>query len=199
VMETPMDQLTEEGYDMQFGTNVLGHFYFTKLLTPILSSTAKKSPDGHVRVITLSSSAHHLIGGMNFNTFKDGPARRKMDPAQLYSQSKFGNLVFTSEYARRYASQGIVSIAVHPGNIRTDIVQHMQGIKPMILSYFVYDVHLGVLTGLFAGTSPEAAKLGGEYLIPWARVGKAVPATQSPETGRALWAWMEEQVGSHNA
>ena len=97
--------LTVQGYDLQFGTNVLGqhdaflngrdpnissgHFYFTKLLLPALILGAKSSPDGKARVVTSSSGAHILVRGLNFNTFKDSPARRKCFSLILYSQSKF--------------------------------------------------------------------------------------------------------------
>jgi NAD(P)-dependent dehydrogenase (short-subunit alcohol dehydrogenase family) len=66
---------------------VLGHFYFTKLLLPTLIATAKSAPDGKARVITTSSSAHTL-SGLNFDMFKDSPARKKLSDFQLYGQSK---------------------------------------------------------------------------------------------------------------
>jgi retinol dehydrogenase-12 len=106
VMAPPVDQVTTDGYDLQFGTNVLGmyshpcskykrltlynigHFYFTKLLLPTLVSTAKSSPDGKARVVNTSSSAH-MFSNLNFQTFKDGPARRKKGTEVLYAQSKF--------------------------------------------------------------------------------------------------------------
>lgn len=87
-MAPPIDQLTADGYDLQMGTNVLGHFYFTKLLLPTLISTAKASPEKHVRVVT-TSSLLHLFSSLDFNTFKDGPARRRLSPMQLYNQSKY--------------------------------------------------------------------------------------------------------------
>ena len=65
-----------------------GHFYFTKLLLPTLLDTAKKDPSGHSRVVHVSSSAAYFSNGLNFNTFKDGPARVKMGTGLLYSQSK---------------------------------------------------------------------------------------------------------------
>jgi NAD(P)-dependent dehydrogenase (short-subunit alcohol dehydrogenase family) len=86
-MAPPVEQLTADGYDLQFGTNALGHFYFTKLLLPALISTAKASPDGHVRVVTVSSLGH-IFGKLNFNAFKDGPARKAMGSDNLYTQSK---------------------------------------------------------------------------------------------------------------
>jgi NAD(P)-dependent dehydrogenase (short-subunit alcohol dehydrogenase family) len=87
------DALTTDGYDLQFGTNVLGHFYFTQLLLPVLISTAKKSPDGEARVVTSSSMAHLSSIALNFDSFKDGPARQKMSTEALYNHSKFVRLI----------------------------------------------------------------------------------------------------------
>lgn len=77
VMVPPIGQITAQGYDLQFGTNVLGHYYLTVLLMPALLAGAATSPDKTVRVVTTSSSAHHFCS-LNFNTFKDSPARTKL-------------------------------------------------------------------------------------------------------------------------
>ncbi|THH01123.1 hypothetical protein EW026_g1516 [Hermanssonia centrifuga] len=89
VMFPPIESLTTDGYDQQFGTNVLGHFYFTKLLTPMLLTTAVSTPGGRVRVINTSSMGH-LMGNkyIDYDTLKDGPKRLKMGQ-KLYFQSKF--------------------------------------------------------------------------------------------------------------
>ncbi|KAJ8591108.1 NAD(P)-binding protein [Rhizopogon salebrosus TDB-379] len=189
VMVPPKDLLTMDGYDLQFGTNVLGHFYFTKLLLPTLLATAKSAPDGKVRVITTSSSAHTL-GGLNFNTFKDCPARKKLSIWELYGQSKTAPL----ELARRYGSEGIVSISLNPGNIKTDLQRHVSSFQRGVFNYFLYDVEYGALTQLYAGTVPEAVELNGKYLVPWARVGPTRKDAQDPKIGEALWGWLEEQV-----
>src|SRR4051812_18312994 len=65
-----------------------GHFYLTKLLLPTLQSTAKSSPPGAVRVVNVSSLAH-IFYGLRFNTFKDGPARKRQSFMRAYGQSKF--------------------------------------------------------------------------------------------------------------
>ncbi|KAG2131788.1 hypothetical protein DEU56DRAFT_739839 [Suillus clintonianus] len=189
VMFPPTDWLTADGYDLQFGTNVLGHFYFTKLLLPTLIATAKSAPDGKARVITTSSSAHMLCG-LNFSAFKDSPARKKMSASALYGQSKTA----TFELARRYGSEGIVSIPLNPGNIKTDLARHMPSFQRSILNLFLYDVEHGALTQLYAGTAPEAVGLNGKYLVPWARVGPTRNDARDPKTGVALWEWLEEQV-----
>jgi len=115
VMWPPMDWLTEDGYDMQFGTNVLGHWYFTELLMPALLAGKESSPDGHARVITTSSSGAYLYT-VNWDSLRDGPARRKMSSQQLYFQSKFLNVVVTRQVAKRYGDKGIIALSCNPGS-----------------------------------------------------------------------------------
>lgn len=79
--------VTDDGYDLQFGTNVLGHFYFTKLVLPMLLSTARSSPQGTARIVNVSSNGH-WFGDLMYDTMKDGPARREQGPWQMYGQSK---------------------------------------------------------------------------------------------------------------
>lgn len=86
-MRPDIELLTDDGFDLQFGTNVLGHFYLTKLLLPVLFSTALSSPDGTVRVVNTSSSGH-WFGGLDFDTFRDSPKRRARRREALYGQSK---------------------------------------------------------------------------------------------------------------
>ncbi|KAF8988889.1 NAD(P)-binding protein [Cyathus striatus] len=194
VMIPPLTDLTKQGYDLQFGTNVLGHFYLTKLLLPTLVSTAKSSPDGHSRVITISSGAHHLHG-IDYKTLKDGPARSKESPDSLYAQSKYGDVVFAKELYRRYASDGIVSLSLNPGNITTNLQQHLGSFQKKMISFMMYPIYPnGVATHLYAGTSPDAVNLNGKFLIPWARVGSPRKDSQDPKIGQELWDWLEEQV-----
>lgn len=194
VMNAPIEQLTAQNIDLQFGTNVLGHFYFTKLLLPTLLATATEGKPA--RVINISSFALEMTPGNNidFNTLKDSPARKKLSPLNLYSQSKFGNLVFSNELARRYGDQGIMSVALHPGNILTDLYRHAPAYQRKIMELTLYPVELGAQTQLWAGATNEGATLGGKYLIPWARLGKANPKTLDPALGKELWTWLEEQV-----
>ena len=71
----------------------LGHFYFTKLLLPTLLATAKTSPDGKVRIVNTSSMGHIMCSGIDFNTLKEGPARKKTGTQSLYGQSKLVRLL----------------------------------------------------------------------------------------------------------
>ncbi|KZT52554.1 NAD(P)-binding protein [Calocera cornea HHB12733] len=196
LMMCPMDLVTKQGYDMQFGTNVLGHAYLTLLLLPLLSSTAKSQ--GQARVVTLSSNGHLFApkAGVDYATLKDGHVRRqKLDPWLSYFQSKWGNTVWSKELGRRYGAEGIVSISLNPGLIRTDLVRYLKGIVAWLTKSMGTPVDpLGAVTQLYAGTAPEAAALNGQYLIPWARPATARKDTDDPAAGRALWEWVEEQV-----
>ncbi|TFK74636.1 NAD(P)-binding protein [Pluteus cervinus] len=193
VMVPPIDQLTAQSYDLQFGTNVLGHFYFTKLLLPTLLETAKAEPVFKARVVNTSSSAS-VMGSLNFATFKDSPARQKLGTQRLYAQSKFGNVVVAQELTRRYGDQGLVSTSLNPGNLNSDLQRHLSSVVANVLSLILYDVSYGALTQLWAGTSTEGANFGGQYLIPWARQGKVGAQAGSPEVGKELWKWLDEQV-----
>ncbi|KAI0687004.1 NAD(P)-binding protein [Earliella scabrosa] len=188
----PMNLLTKDGLDLSWGTNVVGHWLLTELLMPALLAGVKTSPDHHARVITVSSSGAY-VGSLNFETFKDGPARHKMSPDALYGQSKLGNAVVARQVAKRYADKGIVSISLNPGNIRTNLYQHLPSLVQRINhAIILYPVQQGALTQLFAGTMPEALNYNGEFLIPWARLGKCRPEVYDDELGERLWHWLED-------
>ncbi|KAJ7153072.1 NAD(P)-binding protein [Mycena crocata] len=195
VMDPPIEQLTAQKFDLQFGTNVLGHFYFTRLLLPTLLATAASK--GLARVINTSSLSAEMSGlknGINFNTVTDTPERRKTPTNSLYAQSKLGNIMLSNELARRYGTQGIMSTSLHPGNLKTELGRHHGPIFLLFIRLLVYPVPYGALTQLWAGTTAEGATFNGKYLIPWARMGKTPPEALVPGAAESLWTWMEKQV-----
>ncbi|KAF7335669.1 NAD(P)-binding protein [Mycena venus] len=193
VMGPPIEQLSTQGYDLTFGTNVLGHFYLTKLLLPTLLAAA--APGKPARVVNTSSIASEIFGqDIDYNTLKDSPARKKMGVNMLYYQSKYGNVLFSNELFRRYEDKGIVSVALNPGNLKSGLQRHLTGITKFMVESVLYPTPYGALTQLWAGTTDEGATFGGKYLIPWARVGKG-PST-NPSSEKALWTWCEEQVAN---
>ncbi|RDB18016.1 hypothetical protein Hypma_000850 [Hypsizygus marmoreus] len=201
VMLCPME-LNANGYDLQIHTNVLGHFYFTKLLLPVLLATAAEatSPKDKPRIINVSSSGHYLARSnpLDFNSFKCGPVRSKYSPSDMYTQSKFANIVFNNELAHRYGDKGLVCTAVNPGNLKTDLNRYVNTFyhRFALGCLQLYPASRGAITQLWAATAPEAAELNGKYLIPLARVGSPRADTQDPKLGKDLWEWMEEQVSS---
>ncbi|KAH9857650.1 NAD-P-binding protein [Lenzites betulinus] len=198
VMYPPIDMLTKDGYDLQFGTNVVGHFYFTELLMPALIAGVASSPDHHTRIITTSSSGAYL-GKIRFETFKDSPTRRKTPTDALYYQSKLGNAIVAYQTAKRYADKGIIAISVNPGNINTELARYLSMTIRKIAAYVLYSAPHGALTQLFAGTMPEALNYNGEFLIPWARYGKCKAEAYDAELGARLWDWLEGEVNTFEA
>ncbi|RPD56662.1 NAD(P)-binding protein [Lentinus tigrinus ALCF2SS1-7] len=185
---------TADGYDLQFGTNVIGHWYFTELLMPTLLEGVKTSPEHHARIVTTSSGGAYM-STLHWDTFKDGPARRKKTTEDLYYQSKFGNAVVAHQIAKRYSDRGIVSIAVNPGSIRTDLQRNVSKIGRAIMNATIlYPTSCGALTQLLAGTMPEALSYNGEFLIPWARLGRCRPEAYDDAVGDRLWKWLEDET-----
>jgi len=199
VMVPPIDMTTADGYDLQFGTNVIGHFLFTELLMPALFAGVQTSPDHHARIITTSSSAA-MMGSIRWDTFKDGLARKKTSTNALYAQSKLANVLVSRQIAKRYADRGIVSLSLDPGGIRTDLQRHVQGagirgaITGALLDLILRPAPFGALTQLWAGTMPDALNVNGEYLIPVARVALCRKEAYDEGLGKKLWEWLEEEV-----
>ncbi|KAF8480432.1 NAD(P)-binding protein [Russula ochroleuca] len=204
VTYSPVERVTSQGYDLQFGTNVLGHFYFTKLLLPVLTETAKKATAKTVRVVNVSSVNHYFGApeGIRWTTINPGTesleARKKLGSARLYGQSKTGNILFSNELARRYGSEGIVSIAIHTGG--ADIARHagsfMSGIGRFLKYawYYVMSCPHGAITPLYAGTTTIAGDFNGKYLTAWTRLSLPHPKALNRDTEKKLWDWCDEQV-----
>ncbi|TFY74669.1 hypothetical protein EWM64_g9343 [Hericium alpestre] len=193
VMFPPHNQLTKDGFDLQWGTNVVGHYALTKGLLPALLAAAQSSPDGKARVVTTSSMAAYL-NTIHWSTFARGPGRDKLTKYALYEQSKHANVVFARELGRRYGDRGIVSTSVNPGNIVSELQRHMNPVLRWIAHKFIYPTPYGALNQLWAGTSPETADFNGKFIIPWTRVGECRRETNDPEIGRRLWAQLEEDT-----
>ncbi|WP_113956570.1 SDR family oxidoreductase [Roseimicrobium gellanilyticum] len=166
VMNPPDRQETADGFELQFGTNYLGHFALTLQLLPLLCLGRD------ARIITLSSIAARN-GAINF---EDLQAERSYKPMRVYSQSKLACLMFALEFQRRSKAGrlGIASIAAHPGISRTDLLHNAPGrwsgtgMMRTFLWFLFQPASQGALSSLFAATSPLAR--GGGYYGP-ARLG----------------------------
>lgn len=157
LMTPPRGSTTAQGYELQFGVNNVGTFMFTKLLTPLIVETAKSESPGTVRVIWVSSSAAEApvvpTGGIDIDDIVN---RGNKHPFVSYSLSKAGNYLHAVEMAKRFKDQGIVSIALNPGNLKSDLWREQSLITNWFLNTFIlHDPIYGAYTELFAGLSPE--------------------------------------------
>jgi NAD(P)-dependent dehydrogenase (short-subunit alcohol dehydrogenase family) len=169
VMSVPKRQLTEDGFELQFGTNFLGPFALTGLLMPALRRSA--SP----RVTTVSSGAANM--GTKKINFDDLQWERSYGPWKAYCQSKLADLLFTLELGRRCAAAGIglLSNAAHPGYARTNLqpsgpggplnpIEKIIPIEKIMASFMSQDAAHGALPTLRAATAMDAAQ--GSYYAP---------------------------------
>ena len=195
VMMVP-EQRTPDGFEMQFGTNHLGHFALTNLLLPYLTD----------RVVTVSSGAHRW-----------GDARIRFDdlnwttgyhPNQAYAQSKLANLLFTLELQRRLTESGsaVRALAAHPGYSATNLQSHAASPAARVFMKFgnrflAQDDRAGALPTLYAATQelPGASYVGpdglGEMRGAPTLVGRSTAASD-PAVARRLWTASEELTGT---
>jgi len=186
--------VTADGFELQLGTNHLGHFALTGLVLPSLLDT-----DGS-RVVTVSSNGHKM-GRINFT---DLQSERRYNRITAYAQSKLANLMFTYELQRRLARAHAPTIAVaaHPGTSDTELVRHlpgwMQAGSRLVPSQ---DAAHGALPTVRAATDPAAA--GGDYYGPSGLGEFAGPPVRVRSSGRShdaaaarqLWAISEQLTG----
>src|SRR5262245_37023931 len=184
VMATPEGR-TADGFELQLGTNHLGHFLLTALLAPALG------PGG--RIVT-TSSLGHLVTAMRWDDphFAAGPYEKWL----AYGQSKTANILFT----RGLAARGFAAYAVHPGAIETGLTRHLAGEELAFVEQAsaaeARSVDQGAATLVWAATAGGIPP--GSYLADCGPAEAAPHATDPAEVER-LWAWSEGQVGQRFA
>lgn len=191
VMATPLGR-THDGFELQFGTNHIGHFLFTNLLMPNLLAGAP------TRIVNLSSSAH-AMGSMDF----DDPnyLQREYSPWPAYGQSKSANILFTVELERRLAAKGVHAFAVHPGVVDTDLFRYLSDDENASISrriqksgQFHKTPQQGAATSVYCATDVDVVAHGGTYCED-SHVSTAGAHATDPDIAVRLWALSEELVG----
>jgi NAD(P)-dependent dehydrogenase (short-subunit alcohol dehydrogenase family) len=196
VMYTPK-QTTRDGFEMQFGTNHLGHFALTGLLLNLML------PVPGSRVVTVSSTGHRIRAGIHFD---DPQWERSYSRVGAYGQSKLANLMFTYELQRRLAPHGTtVAVAAHPGISSTELMRNTPAALRLPVTWLAplitQTAAMGALPSLRAATDP--AVLGGQYYGPGGRnqvKGHPRLVTSSPQSydtavQQRLWALSEDLTG----
>jgi NAD(P)-dependent dehydrogenase (short-subunit alcohol dehydrogenase family) len=193
----PPYQKTKDGFELQFGTNHLGHFALTGLLLPPL----KKTPFS--RVVTISSLAHR--GASIYFDNLDGSQGYKA--MKFYGQSKLANLLFAKELDNRLKQHGLstISIACHPGISSTNLFKLGKKDAPRyikaLMDLMFQPAKMGALPTLYAAT--EKSLKGGEYIGPDGKGNRrGNPTLETPaagvyhsETMQKLWEVSEKQTG----
>jgi NAD(P)-dependent dehydrogenase (short-subunit alcohol dehydrogenase family) len=188
----PPKQTTDDGFELQFGTNHLGHFALTGLLLE------RMLPVPGSRVVTVSSVGHRIRARINFD---DLQWERSYSRTGAYGQSKLANLMFTYELQRRLSGAGTtIAVAAHPGFAATDLMRHSP-VAAVVAPLFSQNAAMGALPVLRAATDPGV--LGGQYYGPSGFLGTrgypelAASSRQSHDEAvqRRLWTVSEDLTG----
>jgi NAD(P)-dependent dehydrogenase (short-subunit alcohol dehydrogenase family) len=169
------------GYELQFFTNHIGHFIFTTNISDCLNEKS--------RVVVLSSAAHFLAPkvGIDFSNLK---GEKNYSSWTFYGQSKFANLVFAKELARKFSGSKKLAFAVHPGVINTNLTRHIHPFLNFLYSLtepiFLKSIEEGAATSTFLAAAENINEESGSY---FSDVNKAFerPDSNSPELGKKLW------------
>ena len=193
--------LTADGYEIQFGTNHMGHALLTKLLLPTLDATAKL-PGADVRIINVASEGHRGAPWGQGIIF-DQATLEKRHTFVRYGQSKLANILFTRELSRRYPD--IISVAVHPGVIITDLYASVSDwgwfFSWMLVPWKFFapylPLHFGDATGgalnqtwAAAGAKREDLE-NGQYYTPVGHKGSPSARARNDGLAKKLWEWTE--------
>lgn len=119
VLYPSKDALTAQGYDATIGVNVVGHFLLHRLLYPLLSASGCESDTS--RIIWLSSIASYKPHSLTYETFREGPERQHVDSIEMYAESKVAVVMLSTYLAKTCVEDNVSSIAVDPGNIKSEI------------------------------------------------------------------------------
>ena len=191
---------TEDGFELQFGTNHLGHFALTGLLIDFLNNTPG------ARVVNVSSNGHRF-GIMDFDNlmFAGG---QEYSPVGAYGRSKLANLLFTYELQRRFETSGVSTIATaaHPGISDTNLANHMferwhlEFLEPLV-GRFTQSAAMGALPSIRAAVDPNVT--GGEYFGPggprerqgYPVVVQSNEVSHNAEDAQQLWEVSQDLTG----
>ncbi len=198
VMWTPK-QLTADGFEMQFGTNHLGHFALTGLLLDNLLRVRGS------RVVTVSSMGHRIRAAIHFD---DLQWEHRYDRVAAYGQAKLANLLFTYDLQRRLAAREqptTAALAAHPGTSNTELARNLPAVfKPAVVllgPLLFQNAAMGALPTLRAATDPDAE--GGQYYGPdgvgeqrgHPKLVSSSEQSHDEDVQRRLWKVSEELTG----
>ena len=196
---------TRDGFELQFGTNHLGHFLLANLLLPALTAGAPS------RVVSLSSRGHSFA---DVDLDDPGFEHTPYDEFTSYGRAKTANALFAVGFDRRFAAQGVHAFSVHPGVIHTELGRHltpevigalMERLAENSRQFERKTIPQGAATSVWAATAPELDQHGGAYLEDCA-VGQVSdddspnngvrPYALDPARAEALWSLSERLVGT---
>ena len=192
---------TADGYEMMWGTNVLGHHALLRLLLPALrkSAEARNSLEtGETRVVLTASDTHRWVDAPQHLTLNADATNPSLGHIHLYGRSKLGNVYTASKLAALSDADrmGLTVCSVHPGGVKSQLGSSNR-LLTRIKNWFLVPATLGAVTQLWGGAGAAPSEVHGRYLVPWAQVGRESALAQNTKVRDDVWRWCEEQCVQH--
>lgn len=199
----PAGSKTKQDYELLMGTNDVGPYLLTKLLLPLIQAAAKTAQPNKARIVWAGSPIVEMApsGGMDLNHLNSPTDDSNIN----YAISKVGNWFLASEFSKLVATDGIISIAQNPGNLRTKIWDDAPKLVQYMLRVTMHPPVYGAYSNLWAGLSDAITVAdGGRYGVPWGKwhpapkqdLLKSLKSKKEGGTGVAgkFVAWLDEQT-----
>ncbi|TPX30543.1 hypothetical protein SmJEL517_g05924 [Synchytrium microbalum] len=188
VMAIPERRETKDGFEMQMGTNHLGHFLLTELLLETIKSSAP------ARIINLSSISHSRNGPDSrgsFINFDDFQSKKDYAGPRVYSRTKLANILYTDNLAKRLSGTGVTANSLHPGVVRTELIRH---VNIPFYAWSLYPIAMivtktpweGAQTTLHVALSDECSQVTGKYFADCVIKAKSAPQAESVDAENTL-------------
>ena len=175
--------ITEDGFELAFGVNHLGHF----LLTQLLLDRVLQAPAS--RIVNVASRAHYQTKGIDFQAVrKSTPSATGLDE---YAVSKLANVLHAAELARRIAHTSTTVASLHPGVVATDVWRSLPSPLAWIAKKFMISPEEGANTTLYCATAPEVASKSGSY---WDNCAEKKPSRAARDQALATELWQQSEA-----
>lgn len=200
IMAPPKGSKTKQNYELQLGTNTLAPYLLQKYLDPLV--LAAGTNDFTPRVVWVSSNAYLFApsprGLLPYDDINDRAGKHK--PFLLYGQSKAGMIYNCNVYANKHRGK-IITAALNPGGLKTDLQQHSSGIEKKLAELLLYEPVFGAYTELYAALSPDiTVENSGVFVRPWGQIeeyAKYIRDGFKDGTAETFNQWTEEQLAPY--
>ena len=183
-MVSTWHRMSEDGFELTFAVNHLGHFLLVRLLLDQLAP--------HARIISVASRAH-LRGRLDLEDITNPGA--SYSGIQAYARSKLANVLFTFALARRLAGSNVTANCLHPGIVATNLLPAWLRVLKPLITRVILDAEQGARTTLYLALSPQVSDISGCYFDEYQRMQSASALANNVELQELLWkkseAWTE--------
>ncbi|KAF7930432.1 uncharacterized protein EAE98_004832 [Botrytis deweyae] len=199
----PPGTKTKQGIEGHMGVNVVGTYYFTRLLLGCLRRAVEGGVENSVRIVWTTSwmaEGKSPEGGVRMQDLERGGCGNEYVD---YAVSRAAGWMMGVEAGKRWGGEGILSLIQNPGNLRTQAYRTQPPLTKFFINLLPHPAKLGAYTELFAGLSPLTSQDQGAYIIPWGRIQPRhrhpradIYAAMDAGRGAEVWEWCERMIGS---